>query len=457
MKYQSTRGQVSGLSFVEAVMMGLASDGGLLVPQSIPDLRSRLKSLRGMSYNALAFEIMRHYIDDLSDKELVGLIDTSYATFDHEMITPLKSLDDFHVLELFHGPTLAFKDVALQFLGNLFEHILEGRDARLNILCATSGDTGSAAIAGVRGKARINIFVLYPTGKTSPLQERQMTTVLDDNVHNISLNGSFDDCQTLMKSVFSDLNFRDQYQLGAVNSVNWARILAQIVYYFSAWCQLDCPDRFNVAVPTGNFGNIFAGYLAKRMGLPIHRLILATNQNDILANFFNSGLYQRGDVHFTHSPAMDIQIASNFERYLFFEFEQATDKVTDFMNLFQSTGSANVNFNTKRHSEDFLAGAASNEETLQTIKWCYEKQDYLVDPHTAVGIHVGRQFSEPGIPFVCLSTAHPAKFEGAMKTALPEVTVTHPILSELTDLPERKQQMEVDEQAVKDYLATRAD
>jgi len=257
--------------------------------------------------------------------------------------------------------------------------------------------------------------------------------------------------------VFSDLNFRDQYQLGAVNSVNWARILAQIVYYFSAWCQLDCPDRFNVAVPTGNFGNIFAGYLAKRMGLPIHRLILATNQNDILANFFNSGLYQRGDVHFTHSPAMDIQIASNFERYLFFEFEQATDKVTDFMNLFQSTGSANVNFNTKRHSEDFLAGAASNEETLQTIKWCYEKQDYLVDPHTAVGIHVGRQFSEPGIPLVCLSTAHPAKFEGAMKTALPEVTVTHPILSELTDLPERKQQMEVDEQAVKDYLATRAD
>ena len=437
--------------------MGLASDGGLLVPQSIPDLSGQLKSLSGMSYNALAFEIMRHYIDDLSEEALIGLIDTSYATFDHEMITPLKSVDDFHVLELFHGPTLAFKDVALQFLGNLFEHILEGSDARLNILCATSGDTGSAAIAGVKGKPRINIFVLYPTGKTSPLQERQMTTVMDDNVHNISLSGSFDDCQTLMKSVFSDLAFRDQYHLGAVNSVNWARILAQIVYYFSAWCQLDCPDRFNVAVPTGNFGNIFAGYLAKRMGLPIHRLILATNQNDILANFFNSGLYRKGDVHFTHSPAMDIQIASNFERYLFFEFEQATDKVSDFMNLFQSTGSASVNFNTKRHSEDFLAGAASNKETLQTIKWCYEKQDYLVDPHTAVGIHVGRRFSEPGIPLVCLSTAHPAKFEGAMQTALPEVTVTHPILSALTDLPERKQQMEVDEQAVKDYLAARAD
>lgn len=437
--------------------MGLASDGGLLVPQSIPDLSGQLKSLSGMSYNALAFEIMRHYIDDLSEEALIGLIDTSYATFDHEMITPLKSVDDFHVLELFHGPTLAFKDVALQFLGNLFEHILEGSDARLNILCATSGDTGSAAIAGVKGKPRINIFVLYPTGKTSPLQERQMTTVMDDNVHNISLSGSFDDCQTLMKSVFSDLAFRDQYHLGAVNSVNWARILAQIVYYFSAWCQLDCPDRFNVAVPTGNFGNIFAGYLAKRMGLPIHRLILATNQNDILANFFNSGLYRKGDVHFTHSPAMDIQIASNFERYLYYEFDQTTDKVLDFMNQFQSTGSANINFNTKRHSDDFLAGAASNEETLQTIKWCYEEQDYLVDPHTAVGIHVGRRFSEPGIPLVCLSTAHPAKFEAAMQTALPQVVVTHPTLSALTNLPERKQRMGVDEQAVRDYLAAHVD
>lgn len=437
--------------------MGLASDGGLLVPQSIPDLSGQLKSLSGMSYNALAFEIMRHYIDDLSEEALIGLIDTSYATFDHEMITPLKSVDDFHVLELFHGPTLAFKDVALQFLGNLFEHILEGSDARLNILCATSGDTGSAAIAGVKGKPRINIFVLYPTGKTSPLQERQMTTVMDDNVHNISLSGSFDDCQTLMKSVFSDLAFRDQYHLGAVNSVNWARILAQIVYYFSAWCQLDCPDRFNVAVPTGNFGNIFAGYLAKRMGLPIHRLILATNQNDILANFFNSGLYRKGDVHFTHSPAMDIQIASNFERYLYYEFDQTTDKVLDFMNQFQSTGSANINFNTKRLSDDFLAGAASNEETLQTIKWCYEEQDYLVDPHTAVGIHVGRRFSEPGIPLVCLSTAHPAKFEAAMQTALPQVVVTHPTLSALTNLPERKQRMGVDEQAVRDYLAAHVD
>lgn len=437
--------------------MGLASDGGLLVPQSIPDLSGQLKSLSSMSYNALAFEIMRHYIDDLSEEALIGLIDTSYATFDHEMITPLKSVDDFHVLELFHGPTLAFKDVALQFLGNLFEHILEGSDARLNILCATSGDTGSAAIAGVKGKPRINIFVLYPTGKTSPLQERQMTTVMDDNVHNISLSGSFDDCQTLMKSVFSDLAFRDQYHLGAVNSVNWARILAQIVYYFSAWCQLDCPDRFNVAVPTGNFGNIFAGYLAKRMGLPIHRLILATNQNDILANFFNSGLYRKGDVHFTHSPAMDIQIASNFERYLYYEFDQTTDKVLDFMNQFQSTGSANINFNTKRLSDDFLAGAASNEETLQTIKWCYEEQDYLVDPHTAVGIHVGRRFSEPGIPLVCLSTAHPAKFEAAMQTALPQVVVTHPTLSALTNLPERKQRMGVDEQAVRDYLAAHVD
>ena len=268
--------------------------------------------------------------------------------------------------------------------------------------------------------------------------------------------GSFDDCQTLMKSVFSDLAFRDRYRLGAVNSVNWARILAQIVYYFYGWYQLDCPDRFNVSVPTGNFGNIFAGYLARRMGLPIHRLILATNSNDILARAFNTGQYQRGDVHFTESPAMDIQVASNFERYLYYEMAQSAPRVNEFMTQFSAAGSASLNFNTRRLNEAFLAGSATDEETLQTIKWCYGEFDYLVDPHTAVGIHVGQKLHQDDIPLLCLSTAHPAKFEHAMARALPGVLVGHPALNALKDLPERKQVMAVDEDTVKKYLARHA-
>ena len=453
MQYHSTRGQVSGLSYIEAVMMGLASDGGLLVPQSIPDVKSELESWRTTSYQGLAFEIMRRFLSDLSETELKHLIEKSYASFDDPLITPVRSFDDFHVLELFHGPTLAFKDVALQFLGNLFEHVLEQRDEQLNILAATSGDTGSAAIAGVKGKARIKIFVLYPEGKTSPLQERQMTTVLEDNVHNIALKGSFDDCQSLMKSVFSDLNFRNQHSLGAVNSVNWARILAQIVYYFHAWYQLGSPEKFNVSVPTGNFGNIFAGYMAREMGLPINHLILATNSNDILTRFFNTGEYSKGTVNFTESPAMDIQVASNFERYLFYELHQSSQKVIEFMERFQSTGEVGLSLKNLRQNAAFLAGAAGDDETIETIKYCHESYDYLVDPHTAVGIDVSRRFHQEDIPLLCLSTAHPAKFEHAMHSALPEVTVGHPTLEALKDLPERKQLMDVDEAAVKKYLA----
>ena len=456
MQYHSTRGQVSGLSFIDAVMMGLASDGGLLVPRSIPDVQAELGRWKGLSYEGLAFEIMRLFLSDLPEEDLKHLIEKSYASFDDPLITPIRSFDKFHVLELFHGPTLAFKDVALQFLGNLFEHVLEQRDAHLNILGATSGDTGSAAIAGVKGKARINIFVLYPEGKTSPLQERQMTTVLEDNVHNIALRGSFDDCQSLMKSVFSDLEFRTQHSLGAVNSVNWARILAQIVYYFHAWYQLDCPDRFNVSVPTGNFGNIFAGYLAREMGLPINHLILATNSNDILARFFNTGEYSRGEVNFTESPAMDIQVASNFERYLFYELNQSSDKVVEFMEQFQSTGSVSLGFNTRRQNEAFLAGAADDKQTIEIIKRCHADYGYLVDPHTAVGIEVASKLHQEDLPLVCLSTAHPAKFEHAMHRALPDVAVEHPTLDALKDLPERKQVMDVDEAAVKDYLASHA-
>lgn len=452
MKYRSTRGGVSELSFKETVMMGLASDGGLLVPHVIPDVSDKLNAWTGSSFEQLAFNIMSEFIDDISDEDLKALLARSYSRFDHEKITPLVSVDDFHVLELFHGPTLAFKDIALQFLGNLFEHILAEEDRTLNILGATSGDTGSAAIEGIRGKSNINIFILFPDGRTSPVQEMQMTTVLDENVFNISIDGSFDDCQRLMKNVFSDLEFKHEYKLGSVNSVNWARILAQIVYYFYAWFELGKPETFDVAVPTGNFGNIFAGYIARRMGLPIHKFILATNSNDILSRFFKSGIYKRGDVYFSESPAMDIQISSNFERYLYYQLDCSPTKVKSFMKDFTESGSATLPFNTSTFDEWFRTGSVSDEETLNTIRKIYEEQNYLIDPHTAVGIHIGRQLRSEGIPLVCLSTAHPAKFEDAIARALPGVEPHHHRLQALVDLPTRKETMSADEESVKLFI-----
>ncbi len=447
MKYKSTRGGVSGLSFKDAVIMGLADDGGLLVPETIPDISSELSSLAGLPYPQLATEVLSHFIDDIPKDELAALVERSYATFDHDQVTPLVQVGDLHVLELFHGPTLAFKDVALQFLGNVFELILKERNAQVKILGATSGDTGSAAIAGIRGKENIDIFIMFPEGKTSPLQERQMTSVLDANVHNIGIEGSFDDCQSIMKTIFSDLEFKDKHQLAAVNSVNWTRVMAQIVYFFSAYFQLGAPKEFDVTVPTGNFGNIFAGYVAKRMGLPIRRLVLATNANDILARFFQSGIYERRDVNFTFSPAMDIQVASNFERYLFYTLDQDGAKVTEFMNNFLTTGRAELRFNTERFDPEFVAGAVSNEETLETIRRINETNDYILDPHTAVGVNIAEQHVAAEVPMVCLATAHPAKFEDVMQQA--GLAVEHPTLSALRDLPTRKQVLPAEVSQVK--------
>lgn len=453
MRYVSTRGNVADVSFRDAVMMGLAADGGLLVPRSIPDATHLIAGLGDKPYAEIAFEVMSLFIDDIPPDDLRDLVERSYATFDDPAVTPLVRVGDLHILELFHGPTLAFKDVALQFLGNTFEYILKDGDATLNILGATSGDTGSAAIAGVRGKSRINIFIMFPDGRTSPLQEQQMTTVLDDNVQNIAVKGSFDDCQNILKSIFNDLDFKAEYHLGAVNSVNWARVLAQVVYYFSAYSQLGQPAQFDVAVPTGNFGNIFAGYVARAMGLPIRRLVLATNQNDILHRFFTTGRYERGEVHFSQSPAMDIQVASNFERYLYYQFDQQPEKVVEFMRSFADTGSASAAFNTSSFDETFCSGACSDDETLATIREVFETSDYLADPHTAVGIHVAGQYRDSDVPMVCMATAHPAKFDGAMKLALGEdADVTHPALQALADLPTRKTELPADKEEVKAFI-----
>ncbi len=433
-------------------MMGLANDGGLLVPHSIPDVSDKLEGWTGATYQELAWHIMMNFIDDISEVELRSIIDKSYSTFDDKKIAPLVKVDDFYVLELFHGPTLAFKDIALQFLGNVFEHILADEGAQLNILGATSGDTGSAAIEGVRGKSGINIFVLFPEGKTSKAQEMQMTTVLDDNVYNIAVDGSFDDCQWLMKNAFSDLAFKEKYCLGAVNSVNWARVLAQIVYYFYAWYELGKPARFDVAVPTGNFGNIFAGYLAKRMGLPIGKFILATNSNDILSRFFETGIYKRGDVYFSESPAMDIQVSSNFERYLYYKFDEDPDKVSEFMNQFLESGEARVLFNSESFDALFKTVSVSDAETLESVRKIYQDNGYLVDPHTAVGIHAGRLLRTIGNPLLCLSTAHPAKFEDAIDRAVPGTTPEHSRLEALRDLPTRKHKIAMNEIEVKDFI-----
>jgi threonine synthase len=454
MKYISTRGSIDPVSFKDAVIMGLATDGGLLVPQFIPDVSGKLNEWTGSSYTELAFEIIRLFADDIPETDLQRLIDASYATFTDSRITPIRKVGDIYVLELFHGPTLAFKDIALQLLGNLFEYILGERDQSLNILGATSGDTGSAAIAGVRGRKNIDIFIMFPEGKTSPIQERQMTSVLDANVHNLAIEGSFDDCQHLLKSIFSDLVFKERYQLGAVNSVNWARVLAQIVYYFSSWYQLDQPASFDVCVPTGNFGNIFAAYLARRMGLPIGRLILATNANDILSVFFNTGRYARGDVRFSHSPAMDIQVASNFERYLYFRFGESGEKVREFMQTFSDSGKAEIHTNTPEVDTAFRASAASDEETVDCIRTTFESFGYLADPHTAVGLHVAGKYIREGIPMLCMATAHPAKFPEVVQQVLPDIKVSHESLDELKDRPTRKENLQADIDSVKAFIAS---
>ena len=451
--YISTRGGEEPLGFCDAVMSGLAADGGLLLPETIPDVSGKLDRWQKLPYPELAAEVMACFIgkDDLSRAVLDELVQRSYQAFSHSDIVPIVPVGDLHVMELFHGPTLAFKDIALQFLGHLFEHILEKRQTQLTILGATSGDTGSAAIAGVRGKPSIEIFIMHPRGRVSPIQERQMTTVTDDNVHNIAIEGTFDDGQRILKDLFGDLNLRATLHLGAVNSVNWARVLAQTVYYFHAAFRLrertGCSE-IQVSVPTGNFGDIFAGYIARRMGAPIRRLILATNANDILTRFFATGQYQLSDVHNTLSPSMDIQVASNFERYLYYRLEEDPVRVTAAMAEFKRTGEIAV----PGDDEAFSAGQCDDEQTLQTIAHYYNEHNYLVDPHTAVGMHVAEAHLQPDCPTACLATAHPAKFQDAIQRAVGENIAHHPAIDSLFDLPTRCDTLPAEREAIVEFI-----
>ncbi len=453
MLYLSTRGHTEPMRFQDTVVTGLAPDGGLLLPATIPDVRTRLADWSTLGFVDLARQIVPLFVDDIPAAELDDLIRHAYASFDHPDVVPLVTVGDVSVLELFHGPTLAFKDVALQLLGRLFEYVLARRGGHLNVLVATSGDTGSAAIAGVRGLSGVDIFVMYPDGRVSDLQELQMTTVAEANVHCLAVNGSFDDCQALVKTLFADLPFKSRYCLGAMNSVNWARLLAQIVYYGYASLRLARERPVTFCVPTGNFGNVFAGWLAKRMGFPIDRLILATNENDILSVFFATGEYRRGDVRYTITPSMDIQVASNFERYLYYLLNEDSDRLCAFMAEFAASGAASVG--APPGVEDFAATAVDVSATRAAIRRAWQDHGYLADPHTAVGLAAADRFSVDG-PVVCLATAHPAKFPEAVNDAAGTDVARHPRLEALRRLTPRRDRIDADLDAVKRYIEAHA-
>jgi threonine synthase len=457
MKYISTRGQAKSLNFEDVVIAGLASDGGLYVPEHFPTFpKEQLDYLSTLSYRDLALEIIMPFVGgEIPRENMKDIIDRSYDEFGAEQTTPLQMLNNGEIiLELFHGPTLAFKDVALQFLGNLLDYILDKRNQNVAIVGATSGDTGSAAIYGCRGCKHIELFMLHPLGKVSDVQRMQMTTILDSNIHNLAVSGNFDDCQDMVKNMFQYPEFMKGTPLVAVNSINWARIMAQIVYYFYSSFKLNgINEPVSFCVPTGNFGDIFAGYVAKKMGLPIKQLIVATNSNDILDRFFKGNDYSRMGVHPTVSPSMDIQISSNFERLLFDLSGNDSEKLAAMMEDFKATGSLKVDSDIYQKSlEFFTSGSCDDSQIKETIKVLFEENDYLIDPHTATGVFVAREHDDGKTNIVILATAHPAKFPDVVK----ESTGQHPPLPEhLSDLLERKEtftELPNDIDEIKNYI-----
>ena len=420
MHYISTRGAAPRLNYSGVTLAGLASDGGLYVPESWPTLHhDQIRQLRGLPYSELATEILCLFsAGDIAKESIAKLTSAAYSNFSHSAIAPLKQLDSaLYVMELFHGPTLAFKDFALQYLGQLFDYLLTDRNETCTIVGATSGDTGSAAIEAVRGMDSVTLFMLHPNGKVSDVQRRQMTTVLDRNIHNIAVDGTFDDCQNLVKAMFNDAEFRSRHNLSAVNSINWSRIAAQVVYYFRAALELGAPDTpVNFAVPTGNFGNVLAGYVARQMGLPINRLIIGSNSNDILTRFFESGKMEKKGVNPSLSPSMDIQISSNFERYLFELINRDGARIKSLMDTFSSQGGFEIEEEALvRANQLFSAHRLDDNQTRAEISRVYQETGEIMDPHSVIGVAAARIHAEPGVPTVVLGTAHPAKFADAVK------------------------------------------
>ena len=460
LNYISTRGRAPELRFDDVLLAGLASDGGLYVPTSWPAINAPdLRRFKGMPYAEVAFKVIRPYVAGaIADEDLFDIIESGYSRFRTSSVAPLKPLGDgLWMLELFHGPTLAFKDVAMQFLGGLFDHVLSARDQRTTVIGATSGDTGSAGIEALRGKDSVDIFMLHPEGRVSEVQRRQMTTVMDNNVHNIAVQGTFDDCQNLVKAMFNDDSFRARHTLSAVNSINWARIVAQIVYYVTSAAELGAPDNeVAFAVPTGNFGNVFAGYAAKQMGAPINQLLVASNNNDILTRFFESGTMETGDVCATLSPSMDIQVSSNFERLLFELYDRDGDKVAATMDNFRDTGRYEVAREQLEHALRLFNGARYDDQaTSAEIRRHFDATGDLIDPHTAIALAAAREHRrDDNVPMVVVGTAHAAKFSDAVKDATGTAPTLPEHMSDILTRPERCTSLPNDLNAIKAYVDT---
>ena len=458
MRYLSTRGKAPLLSFDEVLLTGLARDGGLYLPETWPSFSPQvIRALAGKSYAEVAFAVIRPFVgDSIDEADLRRTLEETYAGFDHRAVAPLKQLDHrTWLMELFHGPTLAFKDYALQLVGRLFDHVLTQRGERVTVIGATSGDTGSAAIEACRDRDQVDIFMLHPKGRTSEVQRLQMTTVLSGNVHNIAVEGTFDDCQDLVKAMFNDMAFRDAMNLSAVNSINWARIMAQIVYYFVAAVALGAPDRaVAFAVPTGNFGNIYAAYAAGRMGLPVSQLIVGSNSNDILTRFFNSGAMEMAPVSPTLSPSMDIQVSSNFERLLFDVLDRDGDRVRETLSAFRATGRFQVTAEQlQRLRRLFDCHRLDDEETLAEIATRYETSGELLDPHTAIGTAAAAAALRDDVDVVvALACAHPAKFPDAVERAAGVRPHLPPRLADLYQREERCAVLPNDLTALQDFI-----
>ncbi len=461
MDYISTRGEAKSLGFCDALLAGLARDGGLYVPRKWPHMsKKEIRALRGKSYQDIAFEVLYRFTGGEIEADLFrAMIDEAYATFRHPAVAPLvQTGPNSFILELFHGTTLAFKDVAMQLLARLMDHALAQRGERATIVGATSGDTGGAAIDAFAGRARTDVFILFPHEKVSPVQQRQMTTSKAENVHAIAVRGNFDDCQNLVKAMFNDIEFRDRLKVSGVNSINWARIMAQVVYYFTAAISLGSPDRkVSFTVPTGNFGDIFAGYVAKKMGLPIDKLVIATNENDILARTLKTGRYEMKGVSATSSPSMDIQISSNFERLLFEAYDRDDSAIRAAMESLKQSGGFEIKPDAlKSIRKEFRAGRASEKQVASTIRDTLAETGYLLDPHTAVGVFVAQKFEKPSTPMVTLATAHPAKFPAAVKSASGIDPALPAWLADLMDREEHFDILDAELKAVETFVGEHA-
>ncbi len=468
MRYQSTRGAATEQKFSDVLLEGLAPDGGLAMPEAYPKLSpADLQRWRTLAYPELAFEVLRLFADDLPADDLRAMVRRAYTAelFGSADITPLRTLEPgLHILGLSNGPTLAFKDIAMQFLGQAFEYALERSGSTMNILGATSGDTGSSAEHAMRGKQRLSVFMLSPHGKMSPFQAAQMYSLQEPNIFNLAVRGVFDDCQDVVKVVNSDAAFKARYRIGAVNSINWARIAAQIVYYFKGYfaATRSNDEQVAFAVPSGNFGNIYAGHVARSMGLPIKRLILATNENNVLDEFFRTGVYRvrkTAEVFQTSSPSMDISKASNFERYVFDLVGRDARQLAALWRQVETTGVFDLRGTTAHAAmpaTGFVSGSSSHSDRLQTIRSVYETYGEVIDTHTADGIKVGLAHREPGVPLVCLETALPAKFAETIREALGIDPERPKGFEALESLPQRVTVVDADAEAVKAFVAAHA-